>query len=176
MMIGFYLFQQQFYQKFVKYCKSYTLTFSVSTHFTSLVCVSQFYSQVLLTSLMFSFLMSSLLFRESKADVEAPVFPMESAVVSARSKCQQITRRSHRGRIRIKQLLYFLIAVYCFVKIYNMTGCLQEDSHCCMLHDIDSCSLQFSAKLCIPQGYIPAESLLWSVQRGWQHVSVCLSR
>lgn len=81
----------------------YTIyTFSVSTHFTSLVCVSQFYSQVLLTSLMFSFLMSSLLFRESKADVEAPVFPMESAVVSAHSKCQQITRRSHRGRIRIK--------------------------------------------------------------------------
>lgn len=55
-----------------------------------------------LTNLVFSFLMNSLLFRENKADVEAPVFLTGNAVESAHSKLftlkptssisQQITR------------------------------------------------------------------------------------
>lgn len=62
----------------------------------SLVWVSQFYSSVLLASLMFSFLMGSLVFSENKADVEAPAFPMENAAVSAHSKC--LNKQGGRGQ------------------------------------------------------------------------------
>lgn len=58
------------------------------------------------------FLYSCLSFRESKADVEAPVFLMESAVVSAHSKCLNKSRWNQKKRLKSFRNMPNFLGIY----------------------------------------------------------------
>lgn len=104
-------------------------------------------SHSVLTRVKTSVLIRVLLFREKQADAEAPVFPMESAAVSAHSEC--LPQQSEGSCLKQLVFTWYLLFLPSF---------------------------QFSAKLRVSLRQIPAEGFLWRVQWGRQPLSVCFSR
>lgn len=102
-------------------------------------------SHSVLTRVKTSVLIRVLLFREKQADAEAPVFPMESAAVSAHSEC--LPQQSEGSCLKPLVFTWYLLFLPSFLPVFCQTTCLTQTNTSRRLSV--ACTVRTAASSCL---------------------------